>query len=154
MRDAALGERPSTGIHRRAVLAGIGVVLAGIYLALSLPVFGPAVEEQPELVVYLAAGVVLLVAAAKLRAPALRIGLAVVAGYLVIVGSGEAWLIWLHGAAVFGLVALVLLVGRASDPRARFVGVLSVSLAGTLVLAFFGIVLWFLFGCGGEGCLY
>jgi len=152
MRDTTLSDRPSPGVHRRAALSAIGVVLAGIYLLLSLPVLRPAIEEQPELVLYLGAGVIGLAVAAKVRGPALRIGLAVVAAYLLMVGSNEAMFIWLHGAAVFGLVGLVMLVGRAADPLARYVGVLSVSLVGILVLTYCGIVLLFMFGCGGEGC--
>jgi hypothetical protein len=155
MRSAVLSDRPSPGTHHRTGLTAIAIVLAGVYFVLSLPVLRPTVEEQPEHGVFLALGVLGVAIATRARSTGLRIGLGVVAAYLLMVGSGEAWLIWLHGAAVFGLVALVMLVvARAADPMARFVGVLTLSVVGFLVLAYAGIILLFLFGCGGEGCFY
>ncbi len=149
-----LSDRPTPGTHRRAVLTAIASVLAGVYLVISLPALRPGIEEQPEHLVFLALGVLGVVIATRTRSTGLRIGVGIVAAYLLMVGSSEAWLIWLHGAAVFGLIALVMLVARVADPMARFVGVLTVSIVGLLVLTYAGIVLLFLFGCGGEGCFY
>ncbi len=149
-----LSDRPSSGTHRGAGLAALGVVLAAVYFVLALPVLRPDVEEQPELAVYLALGVLGVVLAARTRRTGLRVSVGILAAYLIMVGSNEALFIWLHGIALFGLIALLALVARAADPLARVVGLLVIGIVGFLVLAYCGIVLLFLFGCGGEGCVY
>lgn len=128
-------------------------MLAGCYFVLSLPTLQSGIEERPELAVFLALGVLGVVVAARVRSRSLRVGVGIVAAYLLMVGSNEAWPIWLHGAALFGVIALLSLVARASDPFARVVGIMVIGLVGFLVLAYSGFVLLLFFGCHGQGCI-
>lgn len=95
------------------------IVLAVAYALLSLPFLVPVIQEQPELLLPLGVGVACVAAATRAATVGLALTLGLIAATLLLLGSGDAWVIWLHGAGACGLVGLWVLFRQAPKNWAR-----------------------------------